>query len=496
MGDNFWKGAAAGAGLVGGLWWLDRRRVARTAPTTTAGSGALSAPKDALLLAPSKVRKSNPSPVGRVSFDAGLHPVNPRTLSELVAGHRIDWSTAKNDRLLIESALGLPWSTLTDPRAAVSLYRPTGLLERIKLTPITGGATRDVDLFFRAQSLTCKAWDHVVAKDRPAWVSLYARRARLDPLAATQLLSRANRQCAPFAGLPDGYWAPIGPMFDGAPKVTDVCQGVKGNCWFVSYLASLAWVRPDAILAQSPRARTTPHDAELDFEFVNGDTGALDRVRMDSAVPCVTLGQFDSPFSPVSITQPLCHSPTGLAWPSLFEKARAVWSYGQDRPDAFTAASLEVGSGWSPGIELLNRDDVDLVGDDGVLSVVDAQRGLDRIAPDGRARYVARAGTTDDPEAWSRLVRAQGGDLSLVCGHAYSVLGQVRRDGRTYVVLRNPWGHSPGYHPAYTLPSGTPWREGLVFDQDGVFGLDLSAFATFFAEFFYTSSNRWFPSLP
>ena len=76
-------------------------------------------------------------------------------------------------------------------------------------------------------------------------------------------------------------------------------------------------------------------------------------------------------------------------------------------------------------------------------------------------------------------------DANLVASHCYSVLGWAYRDGRRYIILRNPWGSTEaskdtlsGSEYVYDV---SWWRPIVLADPDGVFALQAETFKTYFS---------------
>ena len=77
----------------------------------------------------------------------------------------------------------------------------------------------------------------------------------------------------------------------------------------------------------------------------------------------------------------------------------------------------------------------------------------------------------------------------LAAQHVYSVLGVgIHVDGRKFVVLRNPWGHSSHGLPAagFTVPVVGRWLNRLSLNNGdgGCFAIAHGAFAAAFRVFY------------
>jgi hypothetical protein len=82
-------------------------------------------------------------------------------------------------------------------------------------------------------------------------------------------------------------------------------------------------------------------------------------------------------------------------------------------------------------------------------------------------------------------------NANLVANHAYSILGWDYRNGKRYLILRNPWAQTEastgiltGSWTAWDAPYyGGPgwWRTISLSQNDGVFGLEVGVFKKYFA---------------
>ena len=76
-------------------------------------------------------------------------------------------------------------------------------------------------------------------------------------------------------------------------------------------------------------------------------------------------------------------------------------------------------------------------------------------------------------------------DGNVVGSHCYTVLGWDYRDGRKYIILRNPWGNTEATVQALTGTSWlfdvSWWRPISLAVVDGTFAVEASAFKQYWA---------------
>lgn len=267
-------------------------------------------------------------------------------------------------------------------------------------------------------------------------------------------------------------------MASGIPDLLDPIQGATGDCYFISALASVAWTRPDALVR-------------------NGQVVGPDRRRFNFAGASVDVSE-RTPCQILSGFLPIFARGNRLndQWPAVYEKAYAAWKSGDatDRPDTTsvdnmpTARSLQSIGGLVASLSgAVSRSLMALPllaggtlfwhltyfrSDDSLFDLLATY-----CTPNGRARVPMVAGTY-----------ASGGFVDrtgLAPSHAYSVLGfGFHRDGRKYVVLRNPWGSAVGGIPSsgFSVPVEGRWlgRLNLNHGDGGCFALAHGAFSSAF----------------
>jgi hypothetical protein len=282
------------------------------------------------------------------------------------------------------------------------------------------------------------------------------------------------------AGMSWAQWVKQGPyMESGSPDLFDPIQGATGDCYFISAMASVAWTQPTTIarngVVVSPDRRR--------FTFAGSSVDVSDRT------PCRII----SGFLPIFARGNRLND----QWPGVMEKAYAAWKSDDatDRPDVTSVDNMpsararqtiegvlgSLGGAVSRSLMALPA----LTGgslfwhltyfrsDDDLFDLL-----ATHCTPDGRARVPMVAGTYPSGGFVDRT--------GLAASHAYSVLGfGFHRDGRKFVVLRNPWGSSWAGLPSseYLVPVEGRWlnRLNLNHGDGGCFALAHGAFSAAFS---------------
>ena len=270
------------------------------------------------------------------------------------------------------------------------------------------------------------------------------------------------------AGMSLAQWVKQGPyMPSTGPDLFDPIQGATGDCYFVAAMASCAWTRP----TQLAQIATRVGPDRLRFQLGAGEVITSERV------PTAILAAYQPVFARGNRID--------AQWPGVLEKAWAIYRTGDrnDRPNitAIDNEYIHSRGGRNPTFDVIPL----LVGgqlfwhlstfrsDDAFFDLLATY-----CTPDGRARVPMVAGTYTDGGFVDRT--------GLVANHAYSVLGfGFHRDGRKFVVLRNPWGSSWAGLPSseYLVPVEGRWlnRLNLNHGDGGCFALAHGAFSAAFS---------------
>jgi hypothetical protein len=431
--------------------------------------------------------------------------LNPYALAEIVAGRRISWKKIEDRRRLLEDILQTPYEELFDPKFQGPLYLgfrrdDSGRVvpERSPLLDVEVKVDlSDVELPFDAVARIERLADlgprynvaHVgtipVARAEIVGNHLVLT-LRLPERDRLQTLARVFNKEILATVAPDpktvgkssdwtppgATWGDAGRFFNETTEFFDPIQGGVANCYYIAALSAVAWAMPYRI-RHLTRATGQGQDQFVNLiQFFKPDSGGqLDKeIEVTDAVPLSAGGGFLYARS----------SEAGEIWPAVYEKAYAKLKTGiaGDHPDILATA-------WGDCVWATAQ----LTG--GRREYYDnAAESADRLWDLVRAN--SRGGRTFNPmTAWTygsgddapkKVVYA---DANVVGSHCYTVLGWDYRDGRKYIVLRNPWGHTEA--TVGTL-AGTTWlydvswwRPISLADVDGTFAVEAWAFKQYWA---------------
>ncbi|MFT4284773.1 MAG: C2 family cysteine protease [Protaetiibacter sp.] len=333
---------------------------------------------------------------------------------------------------------------------------------------------------------------------------------------------------------PPGFsWQDTGRFYNETTEFFDPVQGQVADCYFIAAMSSVAWAKPFTI-ADRTRATAAAQDSfthQVSFFGGSGGygSGGWGAVEVSDRVLVASGGS----------TSYYAHSSEGgEIWPAVYEKAFAKWRFGtgDDFPsipdlawgDTVAACvSLTGGSGYYRGHSGMT--------DAQLLTLVKAHSSGGRTT----TPMVCWSYGAGSPEA----IRAAN-EAGVVASHAYSVLGWMRRyewvprlrleveiprvipewhlpgpdpvlvrdlvAGATldeltrvrvdlpsevfqryelrpvdYVIVRNPWGSTPGTGPSTTTGDfrarDVSWWRDVPLGANGVFAMEVGAFRRYFA---------------
>jgi hypothetical protein len=432
--------------------------------------------------------------------------INPFALAEQVSGRRIDWDAVRNVPELLEDVLQTPYSELFDPVHDGPLYTGLRLDESLKLQRVRSPLLdvevevdrSDIDLPFNGNGDIRVLRDlgprfdaedvggiPVLRSETTAGGRLVLtlrlpekdRLQRLHSVLTPELVKVISFDPEAVMGAddswtpPNGHWAVNGEFFNEAAEFFDPVQGAVANCYYIAALGAIAWATPYRV-AHVTRATGTGQSSFVDrFQFFKPDSGgALDKeIEVTEALPLNAAGNFI-----------YCRSSEqGETWPALYEKAFAKLETGiaGDQPD-ITA------TGWGDCVWATaqlnggNRSYWNTAGRTG-------DQMWDLVRAQSMSRRTIRPMT-----AWTYSTGAAAEkkivyDVNVVASHCYTVLGWDYRDGRKYILLRNPWGRT---EPTVGVLGGTThvydiswWRPIAMAPNDGTFGIEAADFQTYFA---------------
>lgn len=431
--------------------------------------------------------------------------INPYALAEVVAGRRINWALVQDKRRLLEDILQTPYEELFDPKYQGPLYFGFRLDERRQMVPERSPLLdveltlelSDLEVPFDAISKIERLSDlgprynvaHVgtipvehaeIVRNTIVLTLRLPERDRLQRLA--RVFTKAVLQTvAPDPKTvgkssdwtpPDATWGDAGRFFNETTEFFDPIQGAVANCYYIAALSAVAWAMPYRI-RHLTRAIGQGQDQFVNLiQFFKPDSGGqLDKeIEVTDTVPLNGSGNFLYARS----------SEAGEIWPAVYEKAYAKLKTGitGDHPDILATA-------WGDCVWATAQ----LTGGrrhyyDNAAETADKLWDLVRAnSMSGRTFNPMTAwtyGSGDD--APKKVVYA---DANVVGSHCYTVLGWDYRDGRKYIILRNPWGNTEATVQNLTgttwLFDISWWRPISLAVVDGTFAVEASAFKQYWA---------------
>lgn len=444
----------------------------------------------------------------RSTFSDDLTGVsNPYALAELVSGRTIDWDAVPDRRRALEEALETPYEQLFDPVHGSPLYlgvevNARGKLERVRpavLDVALSGDGNDLDRFtFRDPGRIRTIGDlgpffdtedvASIPVDGAELVEPGVLRLRVAQATETRLAQLArvftprvvtsvldSPVLGPLDDIvfepPVSYWGDNGSFFAEAAEFSDPIQGSVANCYLIAAMSAVAWAQPYRVQHQTRATGAGQQQFVNKVRLWTWDTHAPTDVEVTDAIPLR-----------YSNNKPMYarSSEVGETWPSILEKAFAKWESGH-QGDTPSIASTAYGSCTKACATLtgLNRwvvSSADTSADE--LWDLVRQNSLSRrtFNPVVAATY----GTgSDSPD---KVVYS---DANLVANHCYTVLGWDYRQGKKYIILRNPWGSTEAtlgqLDGSVSFYDISWWRTINLADSDGVFGLEASVFKSYFS---------------
>lgn len=426
--------------------------------------------------------------------------INPYALAEVVSGRRINWKEVKDTPRLLEVILQTPYEELFDPKYGGPLYFGFRINNELQLEPARTSLL-DIKINTDANDLDVPL-NTVAAIERLADLgpryrvnevaSIPVQRAevvgnqlrlvlRLPNDDRVQKLARVFNKdvLAMIAPEPDtvgkskdwtppnASWSDAGRFFNEAAEFFDPIQGAVGNCYFIAALSAVAWALPHQI-RHLTRATGQAQDAFTNLvQFYKPDSGGqLDKeIEVTDTVPLDARGNFLYARS----------SEVGEIWPAIYEKAYAKLKTGitSDHPDILATASGDC-VGATAQLTGGRREYHNT-----------ANNTADKLWDIVRANSLG--GRTFNPmTAWTypsgdkapkKVVYA---DANVVGSHCYAILGWDYRNGRKYIILRNPWGNTEATVQNLTdtawLWDISWWRPIDLSVIDGTFAVEVSAF--------------------
>lgn len=474
---------------------------------------------------------------------------SPYALAELVARRRIDWSAVPNRPALLEEILQTPYEDLFDPSLGSPLYmgqnrNKDGAVTRSHPEFITETAS-DVRCSAKAETVSNLAELVVALGERrlaeiPVRALAAGRGGRLVVELGESSAARETRLARLFSPklidilfpkflsgyYPDGMsWKDTGRFYNEAAEFFDPVQGAAGDCYLIAALSSVAWARPFTI---SDAARATGGDNEaFTHRITFYNNGQPQNFEVTDRILVADSGYV-----------PFCRSSeTGETWPGIYEKAYARMRLGEatDFP-----AIPDIAGGDPVGASAQLTGLAPTYMWHSSFTAAQVLAAVQNHSSNGR--------TTSPMTAWTYGSGPEGDvayrDANVVAGHAYSVLGSMRRyefrlgrvelhprllplnipeiipptsepgpflqlssTGLTakrfagsslldlisikgaiavdYLIVRNPWGFCEATGPSTAGGSqqalDVDWWRSIPLGSDGVFAIEVNAFHRYFA---------------
>lgn len=450
--------------------------------------------------------------------------INPYALTECLMGRSIDWTTPESARIM-SAVLGTEYNELFDMKHHSPLYaglkissnNQSDLLKQSEMH-----LKKDKDLELPNLSVVEKISDMekfgvkniLQTRVERAWVemgklNLVLEARELDRrMSNTEVNQRIFDLSLPFRKAENGYTPPnsawiemdklesvralpnlgrllperrgrmIPELRDGrlfeairAMQHNDPVQGALANSYLIAAIGAVAWANPSAIVHCNPsmcehgkdRERTVSvrfHSKGGNHDASTATVEVSDKVLVDKATKRLLYSR-SSDFREM--------------YSAIYEKAFAKWitRTRSDEPDmtqtAFgnpVVAAAQITDCTPHYFDTNSRSGEDLYG-----IVREHSLNFRTMYP-----FVA----------WTHATGPDYCGANIVANHAYTVLGWTYAGGKSYIIVRNPWG--------VTEPKGLNTYQGMIsffdegfwhpistVDSGGVFALEPKAFKNYFA---------------
>jgi Calpain family cysteine protease len=357
---------------------------------------------------------------------------SPYALAELIARRRIDWDAVPNRPALLEEILQTPYENLFDPTRGSPLYigqsrSKEGKVSRNRpefATETTGNTKRNANtqavsnLAELVAALGERQLSEIPVRALASRIggrlimelgeSLKARSERFGRLFRPELIDIL------FPKLELGYhpagmsWKDGGRFYNEAAEYFDPVQGAVGDCYLIAALSSVAWARPFAI---SDAARATGGDNEsFSHRMTFYNAGAPQNFEVTDKILIDDNGNI-----------PFCRaSESGETWPSLYEKAYAKMRL-SEASDFPAIPNIAGGDPVGASAQLTGLTANYMWHSN--FTAAEVLVAVQSHSSQGRTTSPMTAWTYGDGPEGEVAYR----DANVVAGHAYSVLGSMRR---------------------------------------------------------------------
>jgi len=438
-------------------------------------------------------------PVGRPGAapkDLRIGAINPRALTELILGRKVDWKDPSSTKLMTET-LETPYNELFDLKYNSPIYAglklgpnntavPLGpdelkvMTDQDRLTPNLGAIktigdlktmglddvnTTQVNQAFLTGGKLNLVLDAPVKLNKTIGNTSVTRRI-FD--IATPFGTKATGKDAGYT--PPGYsWRQIGEMLSHATDYDDPIQGSVGNCWLIAAMAAVAWADPYSIVSRVRPMDENEHDRMNAIQFYSVPSSHNAPTMRVELTPKTLVDSYGGWI-------PYCRcSDEGEIWPEVYEKAFAKWA-SQDPTDEPDITSTAYGD---PGAALAQLNGKT------PYWYYTWDNSPDQLWGIVRENSVAFK-TVNPMTAWTFGSGDQYNGSNIVANHAYTILGWAWNNGKQYIVLRNPWGFDEPaglntYQGMLIFFDSSFWHYINMVGDDGVFALEAEFFKVYFA---------------
>ncbi|MBE7176517.1 MAG: hypothetical protein INR69_08950 [Mucilaginibacter polytrichastri] len=403
--------------------------------------------------------------------------INPYALTETLLGRKIDWKAPESAKIISE-VLGTDYNQLFDMKFNSPLY--TGLklngrnaAEPARPVPLPVG---DTGARVVTPELSPRVIKTGVKTARPAVLNPVLNQpvAKITPVKSVlnqsifEYTFNINILNALGWTPANCTWRDMGDFYKDVTEFSDPVQGAVGNCYFIAALAAVAWADPNVIVHRNRATGTGETDRVSGIQFYSKAGGKDAATKLVEVRDHVIVNSSSNQYV-------YCRSNDNAElWPALYEKAFAKWITGSasDMPDITQTAYGDPAkataqiNGKTPYYFNTNTRS----GDD-LYQIV-------------RAHSMSYK-TIHPMTAWTYGSGNYAGS-NIVANHAYTILGWAYKNGKSYVVLRNPWGQTEPsglntYQGMLSFFDKSFWRPVTMIGNDGVFALEASAFQQYFA---------------
>jgi Calpain family cysteine protease len=261
-------------------------------------------------------------------------------------------------------------------------------------------------------------------------------------------------------------------MIDDASYL-DPIQGAVSNCYLISAMIALAWVKPPSWVSALRSARfNPPEEAAFEWRFHNDRGRDRSPVKISGRIPVNAKKK-----------PRYARSASGESWPAMLEKAYVMQRRSADAKEAEpTLADYQAieKQGSTPPTACRA-----LVGGDVGGEILDTPSDMKLFSPSrtglvkasGVVRRPVMAWTKDDIGVKDRKVWEKTG---LWPNHAYALLGVMPSK---HIVLRNPHGVATTVRRGYATGKWQPAdRDPVELNKNGVFAISPPLFFKHFED--------------